>query len=229
VDGILLFDKPILWTSHDAVDFVRRLAGQRAVGHAGTLDPLATGLLVLLIGKATKLSGTLVGMDKDYEGTLTLGFSTDTQDLEGRILAQADPGMVTAGDLRRELAGMTGERDQETPFYSAAKRGGRKLYDLARRGGVAEAPLPLRRVRIDAFDLRFFEPPDAAFALTCSKGTYVRALTEELGRRLGCGAVLSSLVRTRIGPYRLSDALTEPALRSPEGRQALVRALRPVA
>src|SRR5688572_17672874 len=126
MDGILLFDKPIGWTSHDAVDFVRRRIGQRAVGHAGTLDPMATGLLVILAGRATKLSSELMGLEKEYDGTLSLGLETDTQDLEGRILAEADWTAITAEAVTDAFARLTGSQSQMLPAYSAVKKHGRK-------------------------------------------------------------------------------------------------------
>ena len=219
MDGILLFDKPILWTSHDAVDFIRRQSGQREVGHAGTLDPLATGLLVLLLGRATKRSNEFSGMDKDYFGTMTFGMSTDTLDMEGRILRSADPGHLTPEAVRAAFAALVGETLQTTPQYSAVKRGGRKLYEMARRGQTTEA-LPVRTVTLSDFQLLDLHEAEAHFFLTCSKGTYVRALCDEAGRRLVCGAALSSLVRSRIGPYRLKDAAREEAVRD-AGRAGL--------
>jgi tRNA pseudouridine55 synthase len=212
VDGILLFNKPILWTSHDAVDFVRRRTGQRAVGHAGTLDPLATGLLILLVGRATKRSAEFADLDKDYFGTMTLGVETETQDMEGRILRQTDASDVTPERLGRAFSGFVGQMRQTTPLYSAVKRGGRKLYELARSGAVAEAA-PSRTVTLSDFRLLEFPSPEVHFFLTCSKGTYVRALCDDVGRELGCGAALSSLVRSRIGPHRLSAALGEEDVR----------------
>lgn len=212
LEGILLFNKPILWTSHDAVDFVRRCTGLRAVGHTGTLDPLATGLLVLLLGKATKLSDRLTGMDKDYAGTMTLGVVTDTQDLEGKILRVADSHEVSEKEARTVFAGLLGEQQQAAPAFSAVRKNGKKLYQLTRKG-VSVEPV-LRPINIKELHLTRFEPPDLHFALTCSKGTYVRALCDRAGELLGCGAVLSSLVRTRVGPFHLKDAATEEALKN---------------
>jgi tRNA pseudouridine55 synthase len=212
MDGILLFDKPIGWTSHDAVDFVRRRAGQRSVGHAGTLDPMATGLLLILIGKATKLSSELMGLEKEYAGTILLGLDTDTQDLEGRIVATADAQGVTESAVREVFAGLTGAQAQVPPAYSAVKKEGRKLYDLARKG-IAVVAEP-RQIVVSRFELLAVNFPEAHFAVTCSKGTYIRALASSVGERLGCGATLSSLVRTRVGTYLLSAALSEENLRT---------------
>ncbi|MBI4432965.1 MAG: tRNA pseudouridine(55) synthase TruB [Candidatus Omnitrophica bacterium] len=207
MDGILLFNKPVLWTSHDAVDFVRRRARQRAVGHAGTLDPMATGLLVLLLGKATKLSQVLSACDKEYAGRMTLGLRTDTQDLEGKIIATADPSGVTQAQLEVIFNGFKGAVVQATPAFSAVKAQGKKMYEWARKGVAVE--LPKRKIFIQDFKLLAFEPPDVHFVLGCSKGTYVRALCDEIGQRLGCGATLSCLARTRVGPWTLQQALSE--------------------
>ncbi len=207
MDGILLFNKPIGWTSHDAVDFVRRRTGQRSVGHAGTLDPMATGLLILLIGKATKLSGELMGLEKDYEGTMQLGLETDTQDLEGCIVSTSDWRAVTEDAVRAVFLGLTGTQAQAPPAYSAVKKGGHKLYDLARKG-IAVTVEP-RQIVVSRFDALAMNGQEVHFTVTCSKGTYIRSLASSVGERLGCGATLSSLVRTRIGPYRLSSALRE--------------------
>lgn len=222
MDGLLLFDKPIAWTSHDAVDFVRRRVGQRSVGHAGTLDPMATGLLLMLIGRATKLSSALMGLDKEYAGTLRLGVDTDTQDLEGRIVATADWHDVTAEDVRRAFDAMIGLQSQVPPAYSAVKKEGRKLYELARKGLSATAEP--RAVTVERFEMLAFNPPEAHFSVTCSKGTYVRSLAASVGERLGCGAALSSLVRTRIGTFHLAGALGEEALRA-WPREAIERRL----
>lgn len=210
MDGILLFNKPILWTSHDAVDYARRRLGQRSVGHAGTLDPLATGLLVLLVGSATKRSNELSGLDKDYAGTIRLGVTTETQDMEGRIVSESPVDSVLESRVREVFGALTGPLEQAPPAYSAIKKDGRKLYEWARKG-VAVAPEP-RKVTVARFELLGYDEPEARFELTCSKGTYVRSLAEETGRRLGCGAALSSLVRTRIGPYSLADALDSAQL-----------------
>jgi tRNA pseudouridine55 synthase len=206
MDGIFLFNKPILWTSHDAVDFMRRKCGQKSVGHAGTLDPMATGLLVILMGKATKLSSQLSGLDKDYSGVMTLGLTTDTQDLEGKILLTADYDDIDEKRLESVFSSFRGEITQVVPLYSAVRQNGRKLYDLARRG-TALAEMPQKTVQVSRFTMTRFAPPDVSFFLTCSKGTYVRSICDDAGRRLGCGAVLSALVRTRVGAFSLENAL----------------------
>lgn len=212
MDGILLFDKPVLWTSHDAVDFVRRRIGQRAVGHAGTLDPMATGLLVLLLGKATKLSQALSACDKDYAGHMTLGIRTDTQDLEGKIISTGDPSGVTQAQLEALFNDFKGSILQAAPAFSAVKAQGKKMYEWARKGVAVD--LPKREIFIEDFRLLGFESPQVDFFLHCSKGTYVRALCDEIGQRLGCGATLSCLVRTRVGSWTLRQALSEEKLAS---------------
>ena len=206
MDGILLFNKPILWTSHDAVDFIRKKIRQKSVGHAGTLDPLATGLLVMLIGKATKLSSVLTSMDKDYSGALTLGFSTDTQDLEGRVLFGGQPAFPDEARVHSIFAELTGNKLQTPPAYSAVRQKGKKMYELARQGAVIESQP--REVVISQFSITRWDPPEVYFFLTCSKGAYVRSLCDDVGKRLGCGATLSALVRNRVGPFRLAHALT---------------------
>jgi tRNA pseudouridine55 synthase len=211
MDGVLLFDKPLGWTSHDAVDFIRRIARQRQVGHAGTLDPMATGLLVLLLGKATKLSLNLSGAVKGYDGSLRLGVTTDTYDLEGKTLSTASAAAVTADILRDAFKEWVGEREQVPPMFSAVKQGGKKLYELARQG--VSVDVKPRAIVIERFDLVRFESPEAYFSLTCSKGTYVRSLCDAIGKKLGCGAILSSLVRTQSGDFFLKNAANEEELK----------------
>ena len=207
MDGILLFNKPILWTSHDAVDFVRRRIGQRSVGHAGTLDPLATGLLVILLGKATKLSQTLSASDKDYAGSMMLGVRTDTQDLEGQILSYGDASEILRGSVEALFAEMTGVQKQIPPNFSAVKKNGKSLYAWARAGTAVHGEA--REITISSLKVTEWLLPEVYFSLSCSKGTYVRAICDELGERLGCGAVLSALVRTRSGTLFLKDALDQ--------------------
>lgn len=203
VDGILLIDKPSGITSHDAVDEVRRALEVRKVGHAGTLDPLATGLLVMGVGRATRLLRFLGGLDKEYLGTGRLGARTDTLDAEGTIVGTAE---VTASpdDLRGAMTAMVGEIVQRPPSYSAVKVGGRRLYEAARAGRTVEAPP--RRVRVDAFDLVSFDGGDFEFRVVCSGGTYVRSLVADVGDRVSSGAHLVALRRTRIGGFRVEEA-----------------------
>jgi tRNA pseudouridine55 synthase len=202
-EGLVLVDKPAGITSHDAVDEVRRTLGVRKVGHSGTLDPMATGLLVMGIGRATRLLRFLGDLDKEYEGTARLGEETDTLDAEGEIVRTA-PVRVSEAEVGMAMADLTGRVGQRPPAYSSVKVGGRRLHRAARAGERLEAPV--RTVRVDAFDMTGFDPPDVRFRVVCSSGTYVRVLAADLGRRLGCGAHLIRLVRARIGPFRLEDA-----------------------
>jgi tRNA pseudouridine55 synthase len=201
VDGVLLLDKPAGITSHAAVQRVRRLLGAHKAGHTGTLDPLATGLLPICLGEATKFSHALLGADKTYLATIRLGVETATGDLEGEVRAQT-PVDVGEEQARAALVPFVGEILQVPPMYSAIKRNGQPLYKLARAG--CELPRAPRRVLIHELTLIRFAPPDLDVLVTCSKGTYVRVLAEDVGRYLGCGACLAALRRTAVGEF--SDA-----------------------
>jgi tRNA pseudouridine55 synthase len=202
-EGLLLVDKPSGMTSHDVVDVVRRSLGTRKVGHAGTLDPMATGLLVLGVGRATRLLRYLGDLPKSYEGTGRFGEETDTLDADGEVVRRT-PVEVSLPDIQRACAALVGESMQTPPAYSAVKVGGRKLYDAARRGDVLVAPA--RQIRVDAFEASGFDGRDLGFRVTCSGGTYVRALVADVGRALGCGAHLIRLRRTAIGSLRVEEA-----------------------
>ncbi len=201
--GILLVDKPAAWTSHDVVAKLRGVLGERRIGHAGTLDPMATGLLVVGVGRATRLLRFLGELPKVYEGTGTLGVETTTLDADGEVVRTADV-RADARALRRAMERLTGDIRQTPPAFSAVKVGGRKLYEAARRGQTVEAPP--RDVRVDAFELRRFARPTFDFRVRCSGGTYVRSLVADVGRELGCGAMLSVLRRTAVGPFSVGDA-----------------------
>jgi tRNA pseudouridine55 synthase len=203
-DGLLLVDKPSGITSHDAVDAVRGALGIRKVGHAGTLDPMASGLLLIGVGRATRLLRFLAELEKEYEGTGRLGVETDTLDSLGRVVRTSAVD-ATEEQVRGAMDELVGEIEQRPPAYSAVKVGGRKLYEAARRGAPVEAPS--RTVRVRRFDLIGFAGGEFAFRAVCSGGTYVRVLVAAVGERLGCGAHLTRLVRTRIGPFRLGDAV----------------------
>ena len=211
-EGVVLVDKPKGITSHDAVDAVRRALGTRKVGHAGTLDPMATGLLVMGVGRATRLLRFLSSLDKEYEGTGRLGVETDTLDAEGEVVREA-PVDVDEDALREAMATLTGEIDQRPPAFSAVRVGGERLYRAARRGEAVEAPL--RRVRVDAFDPLGFDAPEFDFRAVCSAGTYVRSLVADVGAALGPGAHLTRLVRTRIGPYTRAEAVAPDRVEAP--------------
>jgi tRNA pseudouridine55 synthase len=202
-EGLLLVDKPSGMTSHDAVDIVRRWLGTRKVGHAGTLDPMATGLLVLGVGRATRLLRYLGELPKMYAATGRLGEETNTLDADGEIVRTA-PVDASLAELQRACASLVGESMQTPPAYSAVKVGGRKLYEAARGGEVLDAPA--RPIRVDAFDVTAFDGRDLEARITCSGGTYVRVLVADVGRSLGCGAHLVGLRRTAIGSLRVEEA-----------------------
>lgn len=216
MDGLLLIDKPSGWTSHDVVNKVRRTFRVPKVGHGGTLDPLATGLLVLLLGKATKLSDSVMGGDKGYEGTLLLGRVTASQDTDGEILSEADCSHVLKVNLERELGALKGESYQLPPMVSAVKINGQRLYKAARKG--IEVEREPRRIRIDEIKLLSFDPPFARFEVQCGKGTYVRTIAHDVGQKLGCGACLSALRRIRSGSFSIDQAhsLSEVLALTPE-------------
>ena len=202
-DGILLVDKPKGITSHDAVDRVRRALGIKKVGHAGTLDPMASGLLVMGVGRGTRLLRFLSDLEKEYEGTGRLGVETDTLDADGEVVRTADVD-VSEAELRSAMQALTGEIQQRPPAYSAVQVGGERSYKAARRGEVLEAPP--RSIRVDAFELLRFTPPGFDFRVVCSSGTYIRSLVADVGARLGTGGHLTRLVRTRIGHFSLDQA-----------------------
>jgi len=203
-DGILLVDKPSGPTSHDVVAMIRSQFRFDKVGHGGTLDPQATGLLVVLIERGTKLSNAFLNSDKTYEGTLRLGISTDTQDAQGVVIKEGDSSHVTREMLEREMRNFTGDMMQPPPMVSAAKKDGVPLYKLARRGKTVEREPKL--IHVYGFDMVDFTPPRARFVLRCTKGTYVRTLCSDLGDKLGCGAHLEQLRRTVAGDMKIEDA-----------------------
>ncbi len=204
-DGALLVDKPKGPTSHDVVDLVRRRFGIRKVGHAGTLDPNATGLLVLLLGRGTKLSEKLMAADKVYEGTLKLGETTDSYDADGKVVATAPVPPLTLEQLNAVAATFEGDLMQAPPMVSAAKVGGVPLYKLARKG--VEVERKPRLVHVYSFRFSAYQEPIAAFRVVCTKGTYVRSLVHDLGQKLGCGAYLATLRRLESGPLSVTRAI----------------------
>jgi tRNA pseudouridine55 synthase len=208
-EGILCVDKPLELTSHDVVDSVRGLAGIRRVGHAGTLDPLAGGVLVLALGRATRLLEYVVGQPKTYEARLRLGQISDTYDGEGNIV-NGQPANVTRQDLQEALSQFRGTIRQVPPMHSALKREGKPLYELARRG--LEVEREAREVTIYELDDVDWDPPFATLHVVCSTGTYVRSLAHDLGQALGCGAYLSGLQRTAVGTFTLENAVPLAAL-----------------
>ncbi len=209
--GFLVVDKPSGWTSHDVVDAARRWLGTRRVGHLGTLDPAATGVLPLAVRDATKLVPFLEAGSKGYVGTIRLGAETDTLDADGDVLRRHVGPLPDEACVRAALARFSGEMAQVPPMFSAVKRNGVRLHKLARAGKHVERQP--KTVRIDRLDLLKYAPPDLDILVECSAGTYVRVIAEDLGRELGCGAHLAGLRRTRSGPFLEAHAAPEPVLR----------------
>ena len=206
LEGVLLVDKPGDHTSHDVVARLRRKLNMKRIGHAGTLDPMATGLMILLIGKATKISQYLISLDKGYEGSIELGKVTDSQDAEGEVLETRPVPALTEADVRNAMNGFLGDQYQMPPMFSAIKIGGVPLYKNARKG--VEVEREPRFIRIMSFELTRFALPRFDFKLRCTKGTYVRTVAHDLGQKLGCGAHLAALRRTSTDKFDLADAMT---------------------
>jgi tRNA pseudouridine55 synthase len=214
MDGVLIVDKPAGMTSADVVARVKKARGADKVGHTGTLDPMATGVLPLVLGEATKLAPFLLADDKTYEGELELGITTDTLDADGTVLERRGWDGVDEGALRQALAELTGDQLQVPPMHSALRQDGRRLYELAREGVAVDRTA--RPVSVKRFELTGFAPPKARFLVDCSKGTYVRALVRDAGQALSCGATLTALRRTRAGAFALEHAVSlEAAARAP--------------
>ncbi len=207
LDGILNINKESGWTSHDVVARVRRLAGQRRVGHAGTLDPLATGVLPVCLGQATRVVEYLSESGKSYRATITFGVETNTYDAEGEIIATHEvPASLDLSAVERVLPDFTGTIQQVPPLYSALKRDGKRLYELVRAG--EQVDVAARPVRIDALHIVMWESPVLVLDIDCGKGTYIRSLAHDLGHRFGCGAHLAALERTRVGPFTIAHSVT---------------------
>lgn len=203
MNGIILVDKPQDWTSHDVVAKLRGVLHERRIGHSGTLDPLATGLLVVFVGRATRAVEFAESDSKEYIAGLHLGVSTDTQDITGNIVAES-AALPDEAALREAIGRFIGDIEQIPPMYSAIKIGGKKLYELARRGeSVERAP---RKITVSAIDIAGRDGDDYILNISCSKGTYVRTLCSDIGEALGCGACMSSLRRTRAGVFSVDDA-----------------------
>jgi len=221
--GILNINKPSGMTSHDVVLRVRKISGQKRVGHAGTLDPLATGVLILCLGQATRVAEYLMASDKMYRARVRLGVTTDTYDTEGRVTGQAGAEGITRAQVERELSGFVGSLEQTPPMYSAIKHKGTPLYRLARRGQVVARKA--RKVEIRTLRLTEWAPPQLEIEVHCSKGTYIRSLAHDLGQRLGCGAHLAGLTRMASGRFSIEQAITleelEQAFAKGEGASLL--------
>lgn len=212
IDGILLVDKPADWTSFDVVNCIRRRFNLDKTGHCGTLDPFATGLLVILLGKATKLQDALMARQKRYTGTMMLGVRTDSQDLTGQPVSQCDVPFLTLQSLQSMANAFLGDIMQIPPMHSAIKVDGRPLYKLARRG--QEVDRQPRPVHISRFDITACNLPLADFTVECSKGTYIRTLAADLGEKAGCGAHLTALRRISSGSHDVADAYQLDQVRS---------------
>ena len=205
MDGIIVVNKPAGITSHDVVSRVRRILNTRRVGHAGTLDPLATGVLIMLIGKSTKLFDKFVAFDKAYAATLKLGTQTTSADITGEVLEERPFSHIAQAQVEEAFRPFVGELEQMPPMVSAVKFKGERLYRLARKGVVVDRPS--RKIRIDVLKLVSFKLPEVQFYLECSKGTYVRTLAEDVGAKLGCGACITQIERTKVGHFLLKDAV----------------------
>ena len=206
---MILIDKPLRWTSFDAVRKVRNLVRTKKVGHAGTLDPLATGLLIICTGKFTKKINEYMSQEKEYTGTITLGSITPTYDLESQPQDHQPYAHISTEAIQAAAAVFTGPILQTPPIHSAIKVEGKRVYELARKG--VEVKLEPRPVTIHAFDITKVELPMVHFRVVCSTGTYIRSLANDMGQQLGCGGHLSALCRTRIGNFSLTEALSMEA------------------
>jgi tRNA pseudouridine55 synthase len=226
MDGILNINKPAGKTSFGVVAMVKRLSGQRRVGHAGTLDPAATGVLPVCLGQATRVVEFLVPAAKTYRAEIELGIATDTFDASGKVTHRADPSSVDLNKFRSALASFRGPIPQTPPMYSAIKHGGQPLYRLARAGVSVERRS--RTVTIHRLELVSWQPPLAVLEIECSKGTYIRSLAHDLGQTLGCGAHLKGLVRTRCGIFAIEDAVSFSRLEEAFHRGDWPRFLYPV-
>ena len=222
LDGILVLDKPLGLSSNRALQMVKRLYFAAKAGHTGSLDPLATGVLPLCLGEATKFSQFLLDADKGYESTFVLGQTTATGDAEGEVLQTVDATAVTESDIEQALEAFRGEIEQVPPMYSAIKQDGQPLYKLAREGKEVERKA--RKVVIKRLELRAFRAgarAEVEVYLECSKGTYVRSVAEDLGKALGCGAHVSALRRTKAGPFGIEDSVTMNTLEALKSNEQL--------
>lgn len=204
INGVLLVDKCQDWTSYDAVNCVKHKFHPTKIGHSGTLDPLATGLLVLLLGKATKLQDRFMGESKIYQGSLRLGIESDTEDITGTVTATHDTSGIDETALKSAMASMLGRQMQVPPMVSALKKDGKPLYELARKGITIEREP--REITIFSFEMLKCSIPDADFIVHCTRGTYVRTICADIGKRLGCGAVMTALRRIQCGGFKVTDA-----------------------
>lgn len=227
MNGVIVINKPVGKTSHDCVSFIRRLLGTKRVGHTGTLDPLASGVLPICVGSATKASELLTCENKAYRAELILGMTTDTLDAEGEILTE-QPVLCTREQIFSTVKSFVGEQEQIPPMYSAIKKDGKKLYELARQGITVEREkrkVNIYSIKIINIDL---ERCSVVIDVECSKGTYIRSLCEDIGVKLGCGAYMNSLERTRSGSFNIENSYTVQQLEELKGKDSLIDALIPV-
>ena len=210
INGILNINKPPARTSQDIVSFVKHLSKQRHVGHAGTLDPIATGVLPICLGQATRMSSFIMENHKTYIAEITLGISTNTYDSEGTVVQQKDPSYVTKAQVNEILPTLTGKIMQKPPSFSALKQQGKRLYELARAG--IEVETNAREVIVYRLELLEWNPPCLIIEVECGKGTYIRSIAHDIGQSLGCGAHISALIRTKYGPFNIEDSVSLPQL-----------------
>ena len=225
MDGILIVDKPQGMTSHDVVNLIRRRFAIKKVGHAGTLDPIATGVLVMLLGKYTKFSDRLIKDDKSYEATMVLGATSDTGDAWGKIEPSGAKPYFTDDEIKRIFDEFIGEIEQTPPMYSAVKYKGRKLYEFARKGVTVQ--VAARKIFIKDIKISRIALPEIGFDVVCSKGTYIRQLCSDIGKRLECGAYLSALRRIRSGAFTIDGAIKIEDMRKCDKEALCKRLIRP--
>ena len=206
VDGILNVDKPDGITSMDVVRHIKRASGQRRVGHGGTLDPVATGVIPICLGQATRMMEYLIEGTREYRAVVEMGVETNTYDVQGEVTERRDPSPTSQEDVKRSLESFKGTIEQVPPMYSALKRQGKRLYELARAG--VEVEREPRRVEVLSIDLLEWKPPTFTIDVACGRGFYMRSLAHDLGQKLGCGAHIKSLARLRSGPFKISEAMT---------------------
>jgi tRNA pseudouridine55 synthase len=210
IDGILNVNKPEGKTSYNVVAWLKHLTGEKHVGHAGTLDPIATGVLPICFGQATRITQFLTDSSKTYLAQVELGVTTDTFDRQGEIIERRDPSSITMAQIEKALTNFQGVINQVPPIYSALKHRGRRYYELA-RAGIPINPKP-RQVEISNLELLNYQPPFITINVDCSKGTYIRSLAHDLGQYLGCGAHLKNLSRLQCGPFSIEDAISLPRI-----------------
>lgn len=226
IHGVINVYKEKGYTSHDVVAKLRGIAGQRKIGHTGTLDPDAVGVLPVCLGRATKLCDLLTDKDKTYEAVLLLGQETDTQDISGEVLRTGDTSTLTEEGVREAIESFMGEYEQIPPMYSALKVNGKKLYELAREGKVVERKA--RPVRILNIDILEMDLPRVRFVVECSKGTYIRTLCNDIGEKLGCFGCMEELIRSRVSRFELKDSYTLAELQKMRGEGTLTDAVIPI-